>query len=77
MIKATFNDFLYFFKFLLNYLSYLYQFPFPKLYLLLIPVNIFGVCKRLKGNVWQWLKMMGTKTICNRMFLKCFMKTVY
>ena len=40
-------------------------------------VNIFWFCKHLKGNVWQRLKMMATKPIYNRMFLKWFMYTVY
>ena len=42
-----------------------------------IPVNILGFCKRLLGNIWQRLKMVGMKTICNRMFLKRFKYTVY
>ena len=34
------------------------------------PVNIFGFFKHLKENVFRRLKMMGTKTMYNRMFLK-------
>ena len=33
-----------------------------------IPVNIFGICKRFKGNIWEWLKNDGL------MFLKHFIK---
>ena len=31
----------------------------PSLWNALFPVNIFGFCKRLKGNVWQRLKNDG------------------
>ena len=33
--------------------------------------NIFEFFKRSKGHVLQRLKMMGTKTIYDRIFLKC------
>ena len=50
---------------------------YGEILLLLCRVSILGVCKSLIGNIGQRLKMIGTKTIYNRMFLKCLMYIIY
>ena len=41
------------------------------------PVNIFWVLQTFERKRLAKVKIMGTKTIYNRMFLKRFMYTVY